>query len=259
MTILDAIIKDKRREIELKQTIIPISQLEKMTLFETKTLSLKQNLKNSKTGIIAEHKRRSPSKPLIGTLFSVDEVAIGYAAAGVCGISILTDNKYFGGSLDDLILARAAVSLPLLRKDFIISEFQILEAKANGADVILLIAAVLTPKEIHKLAALAKSLGLEVLLEVHNLLELQQSIDQNLDFIGVNNRNLKTFEVNLNYSKQLAEHIPNDFLKISESGISEISNINELKNYGYTGFLIGDNFMKTQNPGEAAKQFIKEL
>lgn len=259
MTILDAIIKDKRKEIELKQTIIPISQLEKTVLFETKTFSLKQNLESSTSGIIAEHKRRSPSKPIIGTLFSVDEVTKGYAFAGVCGISILTDNKYFGGSLDDLILARASVSLPLLRKDFIISEFQILEAKASGADVILLIAAVLTPKEINNFAALAKSLGLEVLLEVHNLLELQQSINQNLDFIGVNNRNLKTFEVNLDYSKQLAAHIPADFLKISESGISEISNINELKNYGYSGFLIGDNFMKTQNPGEAAKEFIKQL
>ncbi len=259
MTILESIIYDKRREIELKQSLIPLHQLEKTLLFESKTYSLKQNLLTSTSGIVAEHKRRSPSKPQMSNTFSVEEVVKGYESAGVCGISILTDTKYFGGAIDDLLLARAAVSLPLLRKDFVISEFQILEAKASGADVILLIAAVLTPKEINIFAKLAKSLGLEVLLEVHNLDELQQSINQNLDFIGVNNRNLKTFEVNLNYSKQLAAYIPDDFLKISESGISTKNDINELKNHGYNGFLIGENFMKTQNPGQAALQFINEI
>lgn len=259
MTILESIIYDKRREIELKQSLIPLHQLEKTLLFESKTYSLKQNLLTSTSGIVAEHKRRSPSKPQMSNTFSVEEVVKGYESAGVCGISILTDTKYFGGAIDDLLLARAAVSLPLLRKDFVISEFQILEAKASGADVILLIAAVLTPKEINIFAKLAKSLGLEVLLEVHNLDELQQSINQNLDFIGVNNRNLKTFEVNLNYSKKLAAYIPDDFLKISESGISTKNDINELKNHGYNGFLIGENFMKTQNPGQAALQFINEI
>ncbi|MBC7641088.1 MAG: indole-3-glycerol phosphate synthase TrpC [Flavobacterium sp.] len=259
MNILDKIIIDKRREIILKKSIIPISQLENCNLFERKTISLANNLINSDSGIIAEHKRRSPSKPNINNSFTVEEVVKGYENAGVCGISVLTDAKYFGGSLDDLLLARASVNIPLLRKEFIIDEYQILEAKAFGADLILLIAAVLTRKEIKDLSEFAKTLDLEVLLEVHNLEELQKSIMPSIDLIGVNNRNLKTFEVNLDFSKQLANEIPNDFIKVSESGISSIAAINELQAFGYKGFLIGENFMKTDNAGESAERFIKTL
>jgi indole-3-glycerol phosphate synthase len=259
MNILDKIIIDKRREVILKKSIIPVSQLENSVLFERKTISLSTNLRNSTTGIIAEHKRRSPSKAAINYNFTVEEVVKGYENAGACGISVLTDGKYFGGSLDDLILARASVNIPILRKEFIVDEYQILEAKAYGADLILLIAAVLTRQEIKNLSEFAKSLGLEVLLEVHNLEELEKSIMPSLDMIGVNNRNLKTFEVSLDYSKQFADKIPNDFVKISESGISSIDAINELKHYGYKGFLIGENFMKTDNAGEAAREFISLL
>ena len=259
MNILDQIIIDKRREVILKKSIIPISQLENSVLFERKTISLSNNLRNSKSGIIAEHKRRSPSKPNINNSFTVEEVVKGYENAGVCGISVLTDGKYFGGSLDDLLLARASVNIPLLRKEFIVDEYQILEAKAYGADLILLIAAVLTREEIKHLSEFAKALNLEVLLEVHNLEELKKSIMPNLDMIGVNNRNLKTFEVSLEFSKQLAAKIPNDFVKVSESGISSIEAIQELKPYGYKGFLIGETFMKTDNAGLAASEFIKNL
>ncbi len=259
MNILDRIILDKRREVVLKKSIIPISQLENSVLFERKTISLANNLRNSDSGIIAEHKRRSPSKPNINNNFTVEEVVKGYENAGVCGISVLTDGKYFGGSLDDLLLARASVNTPLLRKEFIVDEYQILEAKAHGADLILLIAAVLTREEIRHLSEFAKALNLEVLLEVHNLEELQKSIMPSLDMIGVNNRNLKTFEVSLDFSKQLANEIPDDFVKVSESGISSIEAINELKPFGYKGFLIGENFMKTDNAGLAAKEFIKNL
>jgi indole-3-glycerol phosphate synthase len=259
MNILDKIITDKHREVILKKSIIPVSQLETSVLFGRKTVSLSENLRNSSSGIIAEHKRRSPSKPNINNSFSVEEVVKGYADAGVCGISVLTDGKYFGGSLDDLLLARASVNIPLLRKEFIVDEYQILEAKAHGADLILLIAAVLTRDEIKSLSEFAKSLNLEVLLEVHNLEELQKSIMPSLDMIGVNNRNLKTFEVSLDFSKELASEIPNEFVKISESGISSIEAINELKPYGYKGFLIGENFMKTDNAGESAKEFIEKL
>jgi indole-3-glycerol phosphate synthase len=259
MNILDKIILDKRREQVLKKSIIPISQLEKSVLFERETISLSNNLRNSNSGIIAEHKRRSPSKPNINNSFTVEEVVKGYENAGVCGISVLTDGKYFGGSLDDLLLARATVNIPLLRKEFIVDEYQILEAKAHGADLILLIAAVLTRDEIKHLSGFAKALNLEVLLEVHNLQELQKSIMPSLDMIGVNNRNLKTFEVSLDFSKQLANEIPNDFVKVSESGISTIEAIHELKPYGYKGFLIGENFMKTDNPGLAATEFINSL
>lgn len=259
MDILEKIIIDKRREVVLKKSIIPISQLENSVLFNSRTNSLSKLLKNSTSGIIAEHKRKSPSKQTINSLFSVEEVVKGYQNAGVCGISVLTDMKYFGGSLDDLILARASVTVPLLRKEFIIDEYQLLEAKANGADVILLIAAVLTRQEIKHLSEFAQSLGLEVLLEVHNEEELYKAIMPSLNMIGVNNRNLKTFEVSLNYSKELANFIPKEFVKVSESGISNILDIKELQPYGYQGFLIGENFMKTDNAGLAAKKMIKQL
>lgn len=259
MNILDKIIIDKKREVILKKSIIPVSQLEESMLFERKTVSLSQNLKNSNSGIIAEHKRRSPSKSVINNSFSVEEVVKGYENAGACGISVLTDGKYFGGSLDDLLLARACVNIPLIRKEFIIDEYQILEAKAHGADVILLIAAVLTREEIKKLSTFAQHLGLEVLLEVHNQEELEKSIMSSLNMIGVNNRNLKTFEVSMDFSKQLAPLIPNEFVKVSESGLSEASSVKELQKYGYQGFLIGENFMKTENAGESTKEFIKTL
>ena len=259
MNILDKIIIDKKREVLLKKSIIPVSQLEASVFFEKQTISLSQKLKESYSGIIAEHKRRSPSKAEINYGFTVEEVTKGYENAGACGISVLTDGKYFGGSLDDLLLARATVTIPLLRKEFIVDEYQILEAKAHGADLILLVAAVLTRGEIKSFSEFAKSLGLEILLEVHNQEELEKSIMPTLDMIGVNNRNLKTFEVSLDFSKQLADQIPDDFVKVSESGISSIEAINELKPYGYKGFLIGENFMKTDNAGKAATEFISKL
>ena len=259
MDILEKIIADKRREVELKKSIIPVSQLENSVLFNSRTQSLSKLLQNSSSGIIAEHKRKSPSKQTINSSFTVEEVVKGYQNAGVCGISVLTDMKYFGGSLDDLLLARASVTIPLLRKEFIIDEYQLIEAKAHGADVILLIAAVLTRQEIKYLSEFAQSLGLEVLLEVHNEEELQKAIMPSLNMIGVNNRNLKTFEVSLTYSKELANIIPNEFVKISESGISNIEDVKELQQFGYQGFLIGENFMKTDNAGLAASEFIKQL
>jgi indole-3-glycerol phosphate synthase len=259
MDILEKIIVDKRREVELKKSIIPISQLENSVLFNSRTHSLSKLLQNSFSGIIAEHKRKSPSKQTINSSFTVEEVVKGYQNAGVCGISVLTDMKYFGGSLDDLLLARASVTIPLLRKEFIIDEYQLIEAKAHGADVILLIAAVLTRQEIKYLSEFAQSLGLEVLLEVHNEEELQKAIMPSLNMIGVNNRNLKTFEVSLSYSKELANAIPNEFVKISESGISNVADVKELQQFGYQGFLIGENFMKTDNAGFEASEFIKQL
>lgn len=259
MNILDKIIQDKKREVALKKSIIPMEQLEASILFNSRTKSLSKMLQNSASGIIAEHKRRSPSKQTINNSFSVEEVVLGYQNAGVCGISVLTDNKYFGGSLDDLLLAKASVSVPLLRKEFVVDEYQILEAKAFGADAILLIAAVLDPKQIKKLSEFAQSLALEVLLEVHNLEELEQSIMPSLDMIGVNNRNLKTFEVSLENSINLASHIPDNFVKISESGISDVSSIKTLQGFGYNGFLIGETFMKTENAGKSCQKFISEL
>ena len=259
MNILDKITRDKRIEVNLRKQLIPTKQLEQSILFERETISLANKLRNSTTGIIAEHKRRSPSKQVINHNLNVFDVAKGYEEAGVCGMSVLTDGKYFGGSLDDLLTARSSCNLPLLRKEFIIDEYQIIEAKAYGADVILLIAAILTKAELKQFSELAKSLNLDVLLEVHNEEELNKSIMPSLDMLGVNNRNLKTFEVSLETSKQLSALIPNDFVKVSESGISNIEAIKLLQPFGYKGFLIGENFMKTDNAGESAKQFIKEL
>ena len=259
MNILDKIIVDKRKEVDLKKSLISISQLEQSVLFGRQTVSLGDALRKSDSGIIAEHKRRSPSKSEINQSLNVQDVALGYESAGVCGMSVLTDAKYFGGSLDDLLLARAAVQMPLLRKEFIIDEYQILEAKAHGADVILLIGAILDKNEIKRFSELAKSLQLDVLLEVHNEEELYKSIMPSLDMLGVNNRNLKTFEVSLETSKTLSKLIPDDFVKVSESGISNVAAIQDLKPFGYQGFLIGENFMRTDNPGEAAKGFINTL
>ena len=259
MNILDKIVADKRKEVALKKALVPISQWEASILFDRETASLARALRNSSSGIIAEHKRRSPSKATINQNTNVGQVAIGYEKAGVCGMSVLTDIKYFGGSLEDLLLARACVKMPLLRKEFIIDEYQILEAKAHGADVILLIAAILTREEIKTFSELAKSLDLDVLLEVHNEEELHKAIMPSLDMLGVNNRNLKTFEVSLETSKALSKLIPDEFVKVSESGISSTEAIQELKQYGYQGFLIGENFMRTENPGESAMEFISNL
>ena len=259
MNILDKIVADKRTEVDLRKSLIPIKQLENSVLFERNTISLTNKIQQSQSGIIAEHKRRSPSKLVINQNLNVFDVAKGYEDAGVCGMSVLTDGKYFGGSLDDLLTARASCDLPLLRKEFIIDEYQLLEAKAYGADVILLIAAILTREEIKQFSEFAKGLNLEVLLEVHNEEELLKSIMPSLDMLGVNNRNLKNFAVSLETSKKLSALIPNDFVKVSESGISTIEAIKELKPYGYKGFLIGENFMKTDNAGISAKQFIKAL
>ena len=259
MNILDRIIADKYKEVALKKKLISSKDLEIFPLFERKTFSLSTALRNSKSGIIAEHKRRSPSRSVINQDLNVQDVVTGYEKAGACGISVLTDGKYFGGSLDDLLLARASVKIPLLRKEFIVDEYQLIEAKAYGADVILLIAAVLEPERLKSLAQVAHDLNLEVLLEVHDLEELERSVMPGVTMVGVNNRNLKTFEVSTDISKQLAEAIPNELVKISESGISSVDAIRDLQNYGYSGFLIGENFMKTSDPGKHAAEFINDL
>ncbi len=259
MNILERIVKDKRIEVTLRKQLISTSQLEGTALFQKDTISLASKLKLSASGIIAEHKRRSPSKQVINHSLNVFDVANGYEQADACGMSVLTDGKYFGGSLEDLLLARASCKLPLLRKEFIIDDYQIVEAKAHGADVILLIAAILTSQEIKQFSELAKTLNLEVLLEVHNEEELQRSILPSIDMIGVNNRDLKTFEVSLDTSKYLSQLIPNDFVKVSESGISSPNAIRALQPFGFKGFLIGEHFMKTSDPGQSANEFIKEL
>jgi indole-3-glycerol phosphate synthase len=259
MNILEKIAAHKRVELAERKEEVPVETLKLLPHFNRKCISLKEKLQHSSTGIIAEFKRRSPSHPEINLQAEVEKITAGYENAGAAGISVLTDAEFFGGSLEDLMQARETVKLPLLRKDFIIDEYQIYEAKAAGADVILLIAALLDQNRIESFAKTAKSLGLEVLLEVHNEEELENSIMPELDMIGVNNRNLKTFDIDLENSKKLAEKIPAEFVKISESGISETAAIKELQKCGFKGFLIGGNFMATDDPGKNATEFIKEL
>ncbi len=259
MTILDEIVQHKRKVVAKNKELYPIKLLEKSTSFETTPVSLtKYLLREDKSGIIAEFKRKSPSKGMINEFADVEKITMGYIQAGASALSVLTDLKFFGGKNEDLITARKSNNCPILRKDFIVDEYQIIEAKSIGADAILLIAACLTKEEIFHFAKTARNLGLEVLMEVHTEEELDK-VNEHLNVVGVNNRNLKTFEVSIENSKILSEKIPSDFVKISESGISNVSAIKELKKYGFQGFLIGENFMKTSMPEKACEKFIKEL
>lgn len=257
--ILDDIIAWKATEVEIAKNKTAVDQLVSNQYFERTCLSLKSRLLDAtSSGIIAEFKRRSPSKGMINETATPEEVAVGYRNAGVSGMSVLTDSKFFGGSFLDFMKVRVTVDLPLLRKDFIIDEYQVYETKSIGADVMLLIAANLKVKQCHQLAAMAKQLGLEVLLELHEERELDH-ISEDMDIVGINNRNLKTFVVDLEHSIQLAKKIPDNFVKISESGIGNPLDIVMLKQHGFKGFLIGENFMKTNDPGAMCKDFIDQI
>lgn len=258
MNILDTIIAQKKLEVVARKQITSVADLEKGAFFANETLSLKNFLLDkNKTGIIAEFKRKSPSKGIINNTAKVEEVTAAYALHGASGISILTDEEFFGGTLNDLMEATIH-EVPLLRKDFMIDEYQLIEAKAFGAEVILLIAACLTPATVKQMAITAKSIGLEVLLEIHNEKELEHICDE-VDLVGVNNRNLKTFEVSITTSLNLINKIPNNKPAIAESGISDVDTIVTLRNAGFKGFLIGENFMKQANPSIAFADFVNQL
>jgi len=260
MNILDQIIEHKRTEVASRKSLYPVKLLEQSIYFETQPVSLKKYIqRKDKSGIIAEIKRKSPSKGVINPYVSIERTSIGYMQAGASALSVLTDKHFFGGSNDDLTLARKFNFCPILRKDFTIDEYQIVEAKSIGADAILLIAAALEPKRLKDLAAFAHSFSLEVLLEVHDETELRANLDAGADLIGVNNRNLKTFELNVEVSKRLAALIPTHAVKVSESGIESVSTIIELRKYGFEGFLMGQNFMQHSRPEVACKEFIDEL
>ena len=259
MTILETITHYKKREVASKKEAFPISMLEQATHFNRPIISLVKSLKNYPIGIIAEHKRKSPSKSVINDKIPLNEIVKGYETGGASAISVLTDSHFFGGSLDDLLLARQTTLLPILRKEFIIDPYQVYEAKAYGADAILLIAACLSKQEIADFSAIANALELEVLVEIHNEEELDKALHNTVNSIGVNNRNLKTFEVSIDNSIKLSEKIPSEFLKISESGIHSPNQLKQLVTHGFEGFLIGEHFMKTDNPGKALHNFLLKL
>jgi len=258
MNILDTIIEQKKIEVSRQQALVSVEELEDSEFFKRKTFSLKQFLLDeTKTGIIAEFKRQSPSKGIINDTANVVEVTKAYTTNGASCLSVLTDKEFFGGSPDDLKKARVN-DIPILRKDFMIDEYQITEARAMGADVILLIAACLSPARVKALAVFAKSLQLEVLLEIHTEEELQH-ICEATQIVGINNRDLKTFTVDINRSIELGKKIPADKIKIAESGINNIETICTFKNAGFKGFLIGENFMKQPDPTIAFADFVQQL
>ncbi len=256
--ILDKIIANKKIEVERHKQNVPLSELAKKITDTSTPYSFKQALEKSSSGIIAEFKRRSPSRDWIFKDAKVDEVIPYYSQGGASAISVLTDFDFFGGTIADLEYARSLTSTPLLRKDFMVDEYQLYQAKLSGANAILLIASALTINETKQFATKAKELGLDVLLEIHNEQELGH-INNDVDVVGVNNRNLGTFVTDIQISYDLADKIPSDFLKISESGISDPQTVKDLRQAGYKGFLMGENFMKTSDPGKALADFIGQL
>ncbi|MEM6765406.1 MAG: indole-3-glycerol phosphate synthase TrpC [Bacteroidota bacterium] len=260
MNILEKIIVHKRKEVAHQKELYPVKYLESSIFFDTPCVPMTTYIqREDKSGIIAEIKRKSPSKGNIHPYVSVEKTSIGYMQAGASALSILTDTFFFGGKNEDLSLARRMNYCPILRKDFIIEEYQIIEARSIGADVILLIAAALTPAKLAELARFAQSLGLQVLMEVHDQEELERSLTPHINLVGVNNRNLKTFEVNIQTAASLSTLIPNEFVKVAESGIKGPEEILFLEECGYEGFLIGERFMKHAEPHKACAQFIDSL
>lgn len=262
MTILDKIIARKIQEVAERKLKVSIRELEMKDYFAKITNSLKTSLLNpASSGIIAEFKRKSPSKGIINANVIPEDVTRGYVQAGAACLSVLTDIDFFGGSDEDFLRARKAnPSIPMIRKDFMIDEYQIIESKSLGADIILLIAANLTPLKVRELGKLTKELGMETLLEIHDEEELNRSFCEYIDVVGVNNRNLKNFsEQNVNASLELVDKIPTNCIKISESCISNIETIKFLKSVGYEGFLMGETFMKTENPAKALADLIDRL
>ena len=258
MNILETITQYKMQELAVLKKQVAITALKDSALFERNCISLSKRLKQpNATGIIAEFKRKSPSKGIINATAKVEDVTAAYTNAGASGLSVLTDRHFFGGCSEDLLKARMQPNA-ILRKDFIVDAYQLTESKSMGADVILLIAACLSPKQVNDYAAEAKELGMEVLLEMHDETELQHICKQ-VDMVGINNRSLKTFKVDVQRSLALSKLLPTDKIKIAESGIDNPAMIKLFRNEGYSGFLMGEFFMKEKEPGSAFEKFVNKL
>lgn len=257
MSILKTIIENKKAEVLLTEKKQPLQMLRESDYYNRTTFSLKKGMVE-KSGIIAEFKRQSPSKGVFNSTIDPWPIVGAYQKFGASGISILTDSRFFGGSVSDILQVREHTKIPILRKDFMISEYQFHEAKAIGADVILLIAACLTPAQAKEYTQLAHELGLEVILEIHSEAELQH-YNADMDFVGINNRNLKNFQVDLQHSVRLKSLLPSHALTIAESGISRIQDLEFLKEKGFEGFLMGEIFMKEKNPGLAFEKLMENF
>ena len=258
-TILSTIVKYKRKEVNERKKRTPFNTSVTQIPFAADPISLRDALRaEGATGIIAEFKPRSPSAGIININAKADTVTRGYVEAGVSALSVLTDSHFFGSSFENFILARQENKCPILLKDFIVDEYQVYEARLLGADVILLIAAILNTEEVKRMASLANSLNMETILEVHSIDELDRLCPE-ISIVGVNNRNLKTFGVELSNSVDIAHQIPNEYLKIAESGIEYPEDVVRLRNAGFSGFLIGSRFMKKPDPAAECKKFINQL
>ncbi|MEM0997175.1 MAG: indole-3-glycerol phosphate synthase TrpC [Bacteroidota bacterium] len=259
MSILTQIIAHKRKEVAERRSLYPVPLLERSIYFDTPTVSLRKYLlRPDKAGVIAEFKRRSPSKGDIHLYAEVERISIGYMQAGASALSVLTDTEFFAGKNEDLSIARQFNFCPILRKDFIVDEYQIIEARSIGADAILLISEVLEKAEVARLSRFAQSLGMEVLLEMHSEAQLDK-IAPHVDIVGVNNRNLEDFSVDLEASVALAQRLPADLVRISESGIHSAEDAAMLRTNGFHGLLIGEQFMRAPHPEKACEVFIREL
>ena len=258
MNILDKIVAEKQLEVQRHKEAYTVDMLLESEQMDRAVVSMSRSLAESPFGIIAEFKRKSPSKGWIHQDADVETVVTAYQQGGASASSILTDSPYFGGTPIDLYKVRKQVSIPLLRKEFIIDEYQIYQARAIGADAILLIAAILDRDTCRRFTRLAHSLGMEVLLELHGENELGY-LDAGADMIGINNRDLTTFETRVEHSFDMIRHLPSDKICISESGISSPDTVIALRQAGFRGFLMGENFMKEPQPGEALKKFVQQL
>lgn len=254
MNILDQIIARKKEEISFSKSKVSLKDLKNSAFFERKTFSLKESLVQN-SGIIAEFKRKSPSKGIINNQSDVLEVAKTYEKFGASGMSVLTDSDFFGGNFEDILKIRNEIKIPILRKDFMVDEYQFYEAKSIGADVVLLIAACLSPVQVQEFTQLSHELGLEVLLEIHTEEELK-CFNKNIDLVGINNRNLQNFKVDLQHSVDLKNLLPAGTLSVAESGIYSVQDYHFLKRKGFDGFLMGEYFMKNENPGKAFETFV---
>ena len=258
MDILDKIIAFKRSELEVKIRCFPISNFEDSAFFKREMPSFHDALAKPGPTIIGEFKRKSPSNGIININAEVEQIAREYEEAGIAAMSVLTDFEFFGGTGHDLRNVAGSVKIPLLRKDFIVDEYQVVESKSIGASAILLIAAVLSKKEVGTLAELSLNLGMDVLLEIHDEKDLEK-MNHKIKIIGVNNRNLKTCKVSIDHSTELFSCLPENCLKVAESGFQTYKEVTKLFNTGYNAFLIGGKFMRSKNPGKAAVRFMKDL
>jgi indole-3-glycerol phosphate synthase len=260
VNILQKICNKKRFTVSFEKRDTPFEYLKDFyDLTGHKTVSLKQSLQQSPTGIIAEFKRKSPTKGWFDPRANVEKVVKDYVASGATAVSILTESAHFGGWIHDFKKARREIDdIPFLRKDFIVDEYQVHQSKVMGADSILLIAACLTRQEVDQFTRIAHELSMEVLLEIHDESELDYLSDD-IDVVGVNNRDLTTFQIDLDISRRLSTQIPPHMVRISESGISDVQTVRDLRKAGYQGFLMGENFMKTARPGQALADFIREI